>query len=95
MLLQTQVAPTLPTELLIATDCFDAADVLVHAALLLVIDKVAARFATAKNIVLAAKGPPAWCAHQRRLQSFESERTSAAWIDATNPRFSFKVAGAA
>jgi amidase len=94
MLLQGAATAALPAEVLIATDCFAIADEAVQRALAPAVARVAGRVAMMREVVLAEKGIGAWCAHQHRLQSFEFGRTFADWIDATNPRFSFEVAGA-
>jgi amidase len=94
VLLQAPAATALPTELLIATDCFATADAAVRDALQPALAHVRTRFATVQDIVLAEDGLATWTARQRLLQSYEFGRTFADWVDATNPRFSFEVAGA-
>ena len=86
---------TPPHELLIATDCFAAADAVVRDALQGAVARVAGVFAATRDVVLAAEGLAHWAAQQRLLQCHEFGRTFADWIDATNPRFSFEVAGLA
>jgi amidase len=93
-LLQAPMATSLPDELLIASDCFATADTAVREALRPAIAAVSSCFATARDIILAEDSLETWAARQRLLQSWEFGRTFADWIDATNPRFSFEVAGA-
>ncbi len=94
VLLQTAAATGLPSELLIADDCFAVADAAVRDALKPALALVCARFGSVRDIVLAEDGLHEWAARQRLLQSYEFGRTFADWVDATNPRFSFEVAGA-
>jgi amidase len=94
VLLEDAVPAVPPLRLLTASDCFDTADAPVHAALAPAVAKIAAAFASVQSVVLAEDGLPTWSAHQQRLQSFEFGATFAAWVDATNPRFSFEVASA-
>ena len=93
VLLGAEAASAPPADLLIAKDCFAIADEAVRQALAPVVARVSRRFAAAHEVVLAAEGLTVWSAHQRRLQSFEFGRTFADWVDQTNPRFSFEVAG--
>ncbi len=92
VLLDAAVDANLPEELLIANDCFAIADAAVRDALHPAVKRIAALFPRTTEIALAAEGIEVWSAHQRTLQSFEFGRTFAAWIDATNPCFSFEVA---
>lgn len=94
VLLEAAAADRLPESLLIATDAFAIADPPVRDCLQAAVRRVAAVFPRVAEVVLAAEGIPHWSARQRTLQSFEFGRTFADWIDATNPCFSFEVAGA-
>jgi amidase len=94
VLLRAPAATALPSELLIATDCFATADAAVRDALQPAVARIRAHFGTVRDIVLAEDGLETWAARQRLLQSYEFGRTFADWVDATNPRFSFEVAGA-
>jgi amidase len=93
-LLGAPVGDGLPDEILIATDAFAIADAPVREALRSALARVSAVMPRASEIVLAKEGIPTWSANQRMLQSYEFGRTFAEWIDATNPCFSFEVAGA-
>jgi amidase len=81
-------------ELLIATDCFAAADRAVIDALRPAVARLSHHFASVHEVILADDGLENWASQQRALQSFEFRRTFAAWVDMTNPRFSFEVASA-
>lgn len=94
VLLEEPIAGALPEELLIATDCFAIADASVRDSLQPALRCVADLFSRVTDSVLAVEGIEYWAAEQRTLQSFEFGRTFRDWIDATNPCFSFEVAGA-
>ncbi len=93
-LLGAPVGNALPDEVLIATDAFAIADGPVREALQSALARITAVMARASEMVLAREGIAVWSANQRTLQSYEFGRTFAEWIDATNPCFSFEVAGA-
>ncbi len=93
VLLEAPAAGPPPEEGLIATDCFAVADATVREALAPALRRVAEVLPRARQITLAAEGLPVWYENQRTLQSFEFGRTFKSWIEATNPRFSFEVAG--
>ncbi len=93
-LLGAPVGDALPDEVLIATDTFAIADAPVREALQSVLARITAVMPRASEMVLAREGIAVWSANQRTLQSYEFGRTFAEWIDATNPCFSFEVAGA-
>jgi amidase len=80
--------------LLIATDALDRCDLEIREAAAAAIDRVAARFAEARPIVLAAEGLEHWNAEHCRLQHPEFSETFQPWLDAVNPRLSFGVARA-
>jgi amidase len=84
----------MPEDMLVATDCFAAADTAVQDALRPVFRRLAPAFKRIVDTVLATEGIGVWATQQRMLQSFEFSRTFADWIDTANPRFSFEVAGA-
>ncbi len=94
VLLEAPVAGELPAELLVATDCIGIADAAVRDSLQPALQRLREVFDRTRETVLAAEGIEYWAAQQRTLQSFEFGRTFAEWIDATNPCFSFEVAGA-
>ena len=94
VLLDAPADTTLPAELLVATDAFQIADPEVQQALAGALRRVAAVLPRATETVLAREGIAHWAARQRLLQSHEFGRTFADWIAATNPCFSFEVAGA-
>jgi amidase len=94
VLLQADIAKVPAVDLLVATDCFAAADRSVSDALQSALARLFHHFAAVRDIALADDGLESWAARQRMLQSFEFGRTFAQWVDATNPRFSFEVAGA-
>lgn len=93
-LLGAPVGDALPDEVLIATDAFAIADGPVREALQATLARITAVMPRASETVLAREGIAVWSANQRTLQSYEFGRTFADWIDATNPCFSFEVAGA-
>ncbi|MDB5519985.1 MAG: putative amidase [Tardiphaga sp.] len=93
VLLGEPVVAALPTDIIVATDCFGVADELVHHALQPVIDRL-------RHAVPVTESPVAeddlldWARHQRVLQKSEFHATFRDWIDRVNPRFSSEVAGA-
>jgi amidase len=94
VLLQAPLVTRLPESVLIATDCFAAADGEVREALTQAVARLADVMRSARDTVLAPEGIRSWSAQQRLLQGHEFARTFADWIDAANPRFSFEVASA-
>ncbi len=92
-LLDEEVEPVLPAEILVATDAFALADPVIRAALASVLARIDAAVAVTE-VRLATGDLLDWSRNQRLLQSHEFGRTFAAWIDRCNPRFSFEVAGA-
>jgi amidase len=94
VLLDASMAGALPEELLVATDCFGIADLVVRDSLHPVLRLLAGFFDRSRETTLAVEGIEHWAGQQRTLQSFEFGRTFADWIDVTNPCFSFEVAGA-
>jgi amidase len=83
---------TLPDTFLVATDAFAFADPAVTEALSPMVEKLAALIGRRRDEALAPQGLSIWKEAQRCLQSSESWRTFAPWIDQYNPRFQFSVA---
>lgn len=94
VLLDAPKAGPLPSEVLVATDCFADADMCVRETLRKALPRVFDVIASARNIELAKEGIDYWSARQRLLQSYEFGRTFEEWIGAHNPCFSFEVASA-
>ncbi len=92
-LLDEEVEPILPIEILVATDAFALADPVVRAVLASVLARIEPTVAVTE-VRLATGDLLDWSHNQRLLQSYEFGRTFAEWIDRCNPRFSFEVAGA-
>ena len=82
----------LPTRFLVATDAFAFADPAVSEALMPLVDRLADIVGARAEITLAPQGLSVWQAAQRCLQSSESLRTFAPWLDQYNPRMQFGVA---
>jgi amidase len=91
VLLGKPPASGLPRELLVATDAFAVADDAVEQALAQPLDYLKDAFSGTRDVTLAAEGLANWREYQRLLQQFEFAATFRAWIDETNPRFSFEV----
>ena len=82
----------LPHTLLVATDAFAFADPDVAAALAPMVDRLAGIIGTRRDEALAPQGLSVWKDAQRTLQSSESLRTFAPWLDQYNPRMQYGVA---
>jgi amidase len=93
VLLGEKVVEALPTEIIVATDCFALADEPVQHALRPVIDRLR-HAAPVTESPLAESDLLDWARHQRVLQKSEFHATFRDWIDRVNPRFSSEVAGA-
>lgn len=93
VLLGEQIPDALPTEIIVAADCFALADEPVRRALQPVVDRLRDA-ATITVSPLAEDGLLDWARHQRILQRCEFHDTFRDWIDRVNPRFSSEVAGA-
>src|SRR5882757_8186944 len=93
VLLGEPVVAALPTDIIVATDCFGVADELVHHALQPVIDRLRHAVPVTDSL-LAEDDLLDWARHQRVLQKSEFHATFRDWIDRVNPRFSSEVAGA-
>ena len=91
-LFSEQTPTTLPHTLLVATDAFGFADPAVAEALAPMVDRLAAIVGTRRNETLAPQGLSVWKDAQRTLQSSESLRTFAPWLDRFNPRMQYGVA---
>jgi amidase len=83
---------TLPTQLLVATDAFGFADDDVREALAPMVDRLAVRIGSRRDVILAPPGLSVWQRAQRVLQSSESWQTFEPWLDTCNPRLAFGVA---
>jgi amidase len=93
VLLDEEVPDTLPTEIIVASDCFAIADAPVQGVLQPVVDRL--RQAAATTVSPLAEGELRdWARHQRILQRCEFQATFRDWVDRVNPRFSSEVAGA-
>ncbi|MBR0849116.1 amidase [Bradyrhizobium diazoefficiens] len=93
VLLADQVPDSLPSEIVVAADCFAIADEPIRLALQPVVDRL--REAVATTVSPLAEGDLLdWARHQRVLQRSEFHATFRDWIDRVNPRFSSEVAGA-
>ncbi|WP_225159451.1 amidase [Bradyrhizobium sp. BRP56] len=93
VLLAEQAPDALPTEIVIASDCFAIADAQVQGALQSIVDRL--RLATATTLSPLTRGELRdWARHQRILQRWEFQATFRDWVDRVNPRFSSEVAGA-
>jgi amidase len=93
VLLGEQAPDALPTEIVVATDCFALADESVRHALQPVVDRLRHAVPTSES-PLAEGDLLDWARHQRVLQMSEFHATFREWIDRVNPRFSSEVAGA-
>ncbi|MFN0317069.1 MAG: amidase [Burkholderiales bacterium] len=93
-LLDAPIAGVLPEEILIATDCFNDADLCVRDTLQQALPRLQDVMNRGREIELATEGIDYWAAQQRLLQSFEFGRTFRDWILINNPCFSFEVASA-
>ena len=93
VLLGEQAPDVLPSEIVVAADCFAIADEPVRRALQSVVDRM--RDAVAITASPLPEGELLdWARHQRILQKCEFHATFRDWIDRANPRFSSEVAGA-
>ena len=93
VLLGEQATDALPTEIVVAADCFALADEPIRRALQPVVDRL--RHAVPITVSPLAEGELLdWARHQRILQKSEFHATFRDWIDRVNPRFSSEVAGA-
>ena len=93
VLLGEPIDEVLPSEIVIATDCFAIAEDPVRAALAGAVERLSALVPTS-HAPLAAGDLLDWSRHQRVLQQSEFHATFRYWIDRVNPRFSAEVAGA-
>jgi len=92
VLLQGKLPTTLPTRLLIATDAWGFADPEVQDALLKLRHRLSSLIGHTEEVVMATPGLSVWQRAQRVLQSSESSKTFAPWLDACNPRMAYSVA---
>lgn len=92
VLLGEDVAPALPTKLIIATDAFGFAEPATAAALEPMLERLKSLIPDWREEVLAPPGLVAWGRAQRTLQPVEAWETFRAWIERDNPRFAFSVA---
>jgi amidase len=92
VLLDEQIADTLPTQLIIAVDAFGFADAAVAAALQPMVEELAKLIGSACGEVMAPQGLSVWSRAQRTLQPYEAWRTFRPWVERCNPRMAFSVA---
>jgi amidase len=92
-LLSDSIVPSMPLEIIIATDAFSIADEVVREALAPVVDRCR-QVAHVTQTSLATGDLLDWARWQRVLQRHEFRATFRDWIDRVNPRFSAEVAGA-
>ena len=94
VMLGEEIPPTLPTQLVLATDAFGFADANVAAALRPLAMKLAAVIGHCREDIMAPPGLSVWARAQRSLQPVEAYNTFKPWLDERNPRFAFSVAKA-
>ena len=88
------VPDALPTRLLVATDAFGFAEPAVAAALMPMVERLAALVGQVEETTLAPQGLSVWQRAQRVLQGSEAWATFEPWLDRCNPRLAFGVARA-
>ncbi len=93
VLLDEPILPTVPEEIIVATDAFAIADEVVRDALSPVVEQCR-KITQVRQGSLAGGDLLDWARWQRVLQRHEFRATFREWIDRVNPRFSFEVAGA-
>lgn len=87
------IAPARPRRLLIADDMFDAADPEVAAALRPIAERIGAVVGEVATGALCDGRLEDWRGTQAALQRVEAWDSFRDWIDRTNPRFGYDVAG--
>ena len=92
VVLQTQVGPAEPQELVIAQDAFLLAEPAVDAALRAAVDVIGGMIGHTRTERLAPSSLAEWSQQQQVLQSREAWEAAGDWIEEVNPRFSFEVA---
>src|SRR5215212_7824523 len=92
VMLGEEIAPALPTSLVIAVDAFGFADANVAAALHPMVARLAALIGHSREDIMAPQGLSVWARAQRSLQPVEAYNTFKPWLDERNPRFAFSVA---
>lgn len=92
VLLGEPTPAALPHTLLVALDAFGFADPAVAAALAPMVERLARIVGTRRDETLAPQGLSVWKDAQRTLQSSESLKTFAPWLDRFNPRMQYGVA---
>ncbi len=92
VLLGEEVAPVLPTRLVVATDAFGFAEPGTAEALAPVVERLKRLIPDWREEVMAPPGLTAWGRAQRTLQPVEAWETFRQWIERDNPRFAFSVA---
>jgi amidase len=92
VLLEEQIAPALPSRLVIATDAFGFAEPATAAALEPMLARLKRLVPDWREEVLAPAGLITWARAQRTLQPVEAWETFRTWIERDNPRFAFSVA---
>jgi amidase len=92
VLLQSDIPPVRPRQLVIAEDAFAVADHKVQEVLRPLVERVASVIGNCTASRLAPTHLSDWSAQQQILQGREAWETVKHWIDCVNPRFSFEVA---
>jgi len=82
------------TEVILATDLFEACDPANAQALRSALDRLATRTGNIRQERLAPEGLAVWAQAQRNIQLAEAWETFRGWVDAENPRLAFMVARA-
>ena len=91
-LLGEPIPDALPSRLVVAVDAFGLADADTAAALLPMVQRLAALVPDLREDALAPPGLSAWARAQRTLQPYEAWLTFRDWLDRHNPRLAFSVA---
>jgi amidase len=92
VMLGETIFAALPRRLIVATDAFAVADSTAAAALLPLVERLAALIGERRDEAMAPPGLAAWANAQRTLQPAEAWQTFKEWIDRVNPRMQFSVA---
>jgi len=91
VLLQSNISPGRPSQLLIAVDAFELVDPPVAEALRPQVERIASLAGRQTEDRLSPTSLSDWTGQQQVLQGREAWETMKDWIDEVNPRFSFEV----
>ncbi len=91
VLLQSNISPGRPSQLLIAVDAFELVDPPVAEALRPQVERIASLVERRAEVRLSPTSLFDWTGQQQVLQGREAWETMKDWIDEVNPRFSFEV----